>query len=68
MHVTDSAADGDIVESQLVSDTELDLYDSDVQDSCMYRNSPKQTYLADSLSPNYYSTAETLPTYSPVTG
>lgn len=66
MEVSDSEEDGDFVESELITCTELDRYDCDGQDYCMYGNDHKQTYVAVSSSPNYSATGETLPTHPPV--
>ena len=66
MEVSDSEHDGDFVESELITCTELDRYDSDGQDYCMYRHDNKQMYVAVSSSPNYSATGETLPTHPPV--
>lgn len=42
MQVADSEQDGELVESELISDTELDPHNSDSQEYCVYRNAFKK--------------------------
>ena len=63
MHATDSEQDGEIPQSELITNTEVDTTDFDGQDYCMYRNFTSEPHVADSTRYLYSCPAETIATY-----
>ena len=66
MEATDSQEDGEIVESERLTDTELVQFDENAIDSCAYRHPIRVVPALTSRSHNHSSPAETLDTYSVV--
>lgn len=62
MEDTDSEEEAEIVESELLTDTEFEQVKEDGIDTCHYRNPIQVRPVPDSPSLNYSSTAGTLPT------
>ena len=68
MEATESEENGDIVESELLTDIELQHDDTDGIYPCHYRNHIQVRPVSDSPSPNFACQPETPPTYSAVPG